>query len=432
MIEIFVEQIASRAIYTFDFVLKDNGIDYVFTNDYRTFEKSENKKLNYSERHFDEVLQLIPAALLFEEKLDKQSITKSTFGKEECLAFNQITDPFASIFYVLSRMEEYGDIATDEHDRFPAEKSIQFQFGWLQKMMCERWSHEIIAFLKEHQLTEKTYLSREKKIIPTFDIDNTFAFKLKEGGRKWLSTLKDFSKRDNARLEARKKVLAGELKDPFDTFDLISAIADKGFDVQLFWLLGDYANFDRNIRFSHPEHQALIRNMGKKCTIGIHPSYKSNTSHESLQKEIGRLAQTLGKGITESRQHFLKLRFPQTYNQLITHQITDDFTMGFASEIGFRAGTSRPFFWFDLQKNVSTNLRIHPFAYMDGTLLEYKHWSIDQAKKEIESLYSEFKQFGGEFIFLWHNETIGDYGKWKGWSEVLYHTLNLNETKHNE
>ena len=432
MIEIFVEQISDRMIYTFDFILKDNGIDYVLTNDYRTFQDSNRKRFNYSERHFDEVAQLTPADLLFEEQIKKQAISKSTFGKEECLAFNKVTDPFASVFYLLSRMEEYGEILTDSHERFPANKSIQFQFGWLKQLMCERWTVEIFEFLNEQGVTVIKYKPRPSKIIPTFDIDNTYAYKLKDGSRKLLSKVLDFSKGNKARIEERKQVLAGELKDPYDTFDQILAIEKRGFDVKLFWLLGNYGNFDRNIRFSNEEHQKLIKKMSKTCKIGIHPSYKSNSSNESLSKEITRLSEVLVHQVQCSRQHFLKVRMPETYIQLLKNDVTDDYTMGYPSEIGFRTGTSRPYFWYDLQKNYKTDLILHPFAYMDGTLLEYKNWSISEAKEKIDELYQEFKQFGGEFIFLWHNETIGDYGKWRGWSEVLEFTLQLDVENGNQ
>lgn len=429
MLEIFVEEISDRAVYTFDFILKDNGIDYKFNNDFKSFENSTNNRFNYSNRHFESILQFIPSNLLFEETIEVHQLTKEHFGNEECIAFDGITDPFASVFYLLSRMEEYGDILHDEHNRFPAKQSISYQFGWLTKLMCERWSKAILTYLKELNVISSTYATRPIELIPTFDIDNAYAYKFKEGSRQLLATLKDFSKRNKQRLEERKSVMSGAMEDPYDTFSKITSISDRGFNVRLFWLLGNFGHYDRNISHTHPQQRSLIEELSQKYTIGIHPSYKSFNKKEVIFEEANRLAEITGKPTTSSRQHFLKFRLPVTYQQLIECGITDEFTMGYASEIGFRAGTSRPFKWFDLSKNGPTDLVIHPFAYMDGTLLEYKKWSIEEAKIQIQQLYDELKQFGGEFVFLWHNETIGDYGSWKGWSEVLEFTLQLNEIK---
>lgn len=425
MIEIFVDEISERAAYTFDFVLKDNGIDYKFNNDFKTFESSTHPKFNYSDRYFDHVLQFSPSILLFEETVEKHHLSKGEFESQECISINRISDPFASVFLILSRMEEYGNILFDEHERFPANQSILYQFGWLQKMMCERWSKSIIDFLNKHLITSIKYNKRPLDVIPTFDIDNAYAYKLKDGSRKVLSIVKDNLKGNKTRLSERKKVLSKEIKDPYDTYDYIRSIAGRGFNVQLFWLLGDFGNFDKNISHTNEGQQTLIQSMKKNCGIGIHPSYKSNTKPGQVRIEAQRLSQIINEPVTVSRQHFLKFRLPTTYKSLIEAGIEHDYTMGYAAEVGFRAGTSRPFKWFDLEKNAETNLTVHPFAYMDGTLLEYKKFSIEEAKIIINSLYEEFSHFGGEFIFLWHNETIGDYGKWNGWSKVLEHSLKL-------
>jgi hypothetical protein len=63
---------------------------------------------------------------------------------------------------------------------------------------------------------------------------------------------------------------------------------------------------------------------------------------------------------------------------------------------------------------------------MDITLNEHMKLSIDQAIEKITALYNEIKQFGGSFSFIWHNETIGNYDIWKGWSEVFDKSISLN------
>lgn len=427
MVLIFVEEISERLQYTLDFVFSERNIVYQLTNDERFFENTPLVKFNYSNLEIKDCATIKPATLLFEEKIEKYEITKSEFGKEECIAFNQISDPLASIFYVLSRMEEYAVVNRDSHDRFPAKASILFQFNWLQNAMCDRWSEAVLDYL---EFETSIHLNRKKtltEIIPTFDIDNTFAFKWKSGARMWLSITRDWMQRDRLRIETRKAVRRNTEKDPFDTFPYILDIKKRGFNVHVFWLLGDYAKYDRNISSLDIRHQQLIQKMANKVELGLHPSYKSNSSNVFLAKEKQKIDSILNRDVSISRQHFLKLNIPETYDNLIKNGFSEDFTMGYAEEIGFRAGTAKPFRFFDLTKNILTDYIIHPFVYMDGTLHEYKNWNIEESKIQIKKLYDEVCQFGGDFTFIWHNETIADYRKWRGWNEVLEYTLSLKD-----
>ena len=428
MILIYTNRVTARLEYTLDFVFKNRGIAFKMTSHKGSFEQFEGIKLNYSDQQFEKTANILPASLLFLDDVPSLELDKTMFHKIECLSFNSVVDPFASIFYVLTRMEEYNDIKYDSLGRFEATSSIQYQFDWLDQTICDRWSIDIIDFLKEHANYQLTILKEPTTILPTFDIDNAYAFKNKGILRSSISNIKDFFLGRSKRLIERQSVQTGLTKDPYDTYDKIIKLKERNISFNLFWLLGDFAKYDRNISHRSKKHRKLIKRMSSTCEIGIHPSVKSNGYEFYLHNEIERLESVIKKRVHLSRQHYLVLKFPYTYQTLIGQEITDDFTMGFADKTGFRAGTARPFQWFNLTKNEITNLTVHPFAYMDGTLNEYLKLTPDEAKKKIDSLYQEVNEFGGDFSFIWHNETIGDYGIWKGWSEVFDYSVSLNQT----
>ncbi len=424
---IFVEQQNERLKYTFDFIFKERDLNYSFSTDAQYFLDFKGPKFNYSPIAFKNILGCKPSPLLFSLGLQQYSIDQELFHKERCLTINGITDPIASVFYILTRYEEYNTSLKDRHGRHQGIKSVLYRFGWHENAMCDRWSEDLLSYL-----TEKGDFSYKRKrhlpqIVPTFDIDKAYAYKHKGLFRNSLSYFKDLYSKNKEQARERKLVLRGSKKDPFDNYDKIYDIHRRGFDIKLFWMLGNYGKFDKNISHKNKRHIRLIRKMNKIASIGIHPSYKSNSNEFFIHNEIERLQEILEKHVRISRQHFLMLTFPKTYQTLIEQEIEHDYSMGYADIVGFRAGTAREFKWFDVSKNEVTNLRIHPFTYMDGTLNEYLKLSANEAEEKIAQLYLETKANGGDFLFLWHNDTIGDYGHWKGWSKVLEFSLRLNE-----
>ncbi len=414
---IYVEQISERIRFVEKVFFVERGMSVQFTNDKHLFDAFDGEKLSYSNESFPGVPSLEPAQLLFLETIVPIDVCRKDWNSFPCMSFDGVQDPFATLFYCVSRYEEYLPFKADVHGRFLATNSILFNEFNLKEQTVERcFSGLMIQFFPELlQVYSKKITSR---FVPSFDIDNTFAYAWKEGWRTWLSIAKDRLKGNKTRLEQRKRVQKGNEKDPYDSFTEIEQVAKKYPASRIFWLLGDFRKYDKNITWSDPRHQRLIRKLDQLVGLGLHPSYASNAEPGRLQMEAERLKKILDRPVTISRQHFLKLKFPETYQSLLQSGFTDDYTMGYAEHVGFRAGTAHPFLWFDLKRNVTTSLVVHPFAYMDGTLNEYQRLPVAIAIEEVKRLMDEVRLFGGDFCFIWHNETFAESGIWEGWRQV--------------
>lgn len=427
---IYVEYITERLLYTLDFIFTERKLSYQITNDGIHFMASTGNKLNYSCREFDDCPQLVPATLLFEEGFFKGQMKSSKFLHHECICFDECMDPLASIFYVLSRMEEYNSIQTDHFHRFEAKASILTKNNWIEKPICDIWALDFIAFLEKNWSVDLKPKPLRYLFQPTFDIDNTFAYAHKNSMRNMLAHIKDIAYRRHTRRSDRKKVRKGQMPDPYDTFDWIEEIAQYYENTKVFWLLGNYTKLDKNISHLNEAQQIKIKQIAKVAEIGIHASSQTQNSAQQLQIEIARLEKIIGYKPKSNRQHFLLMQLPQTYQMLLQNGITHDYTMGYAETTGFRAGTARSFKWFDLTKNEVTPLQLHPFAYMDGTLLEYLQLSPESAIEKINLLHNEVKTYGGTFSFLWHNETISGYQHWSTYRKVFEESLRLGRSDH--
>ena len=423
MILVFVSEKTPRLDYVFDFIFGVRDIDFKLTSDTKEYALHQGPRLNYSNQTLSGK-QIVPNSICFESSIDDLEIEWGTDIKWNCLIINGVEDPVASTFFILTRYEEYLLSAKelDEHGRFPYSRSILSVNDSVEKANCDRWAHAVIKYVNPKWVSTQSSI----EIVPTFDIDNTFAYKLKRGKRMILSLIKDVFLGNKERVKERSKVLNGA-KDPYDTFVLISKIGDQFPRTLVFWLVGKRGKRDRNISIEDKQHQAVVRAVNEYAEVNLHPSYASNSDSSVILAEKEALSEVIDRPIVKSRQHFLRFNINNTFNSLIKSGFTDEYSMGFAEHIGFRTGTSHPHKWFDLKANRITELTIHPFVYMDGTLNEYMNLTIEQSKDRIRLLFDEVKEFGGDFIFLWHNETIGDYGKWEGWSEVLEFTLKLKD-----
>jgi hypothetical protein len=273
------------------------------------------------------------------------------------------------------------------------------------------------------------------RFIPSVDIDSAFAFRHKGITRALGGFINSIRKRDAGEVKERFRVLARRQQDPFDTYDCQLNLWKK-YHLQPYYfiLYADYGTYDRNIPVNNRYFKNLIRRLADYATVGVHPSYASSQNRQLLKKEVTALSKVLRREVYCSRQHFLRLELPVTYRNLINHDITDDFTMGYAEVAGFRASICTPFRFYDIDLETETALTVHPFAVMDGTLKDYLHLSPEQAIELIGKLLKEVKAVGGIFMPLWHNQSFSDLKEWTGWKMVfekmLHQALDQKAAKH--
>lgn len=326
------------------------------------------------------------------------------FTSDSSLGF----DVFAMAFYSLSRYEEFQPFKSDIHGRFSYDNALESQWG------NPSAPHVDIAFFHFLNAIHAEHLVTQANVVATFDIDIAFQFKGRRLKRQITSML-----RFPQLLFKRMAVLFGA-EDAFDSSStVVPFVKNKNVEHRVFWLCSKRVKgVNRQVNRSYAPFQNQLRAISKEHPIGLHPSF-SLLPKETWQEEKQWLETVTQQSVEHSRQHFVHVLFPDTYHELQKMNIKHDWSMGYADNIGFRAGTAYDYQWFDLSHNTATELVVHPFCIMDVTAKHYlglnpaKAIEIGQTLKEMVFL------FGGNFTFIAHNESLSQQMGWEDWLPVF-------------
>lgn len=344
-------------------------------------------------------------------------------GDEFSLPF----DLFSALFFLLSRYEEYYPYVPDKHDRYPAQASILCKKGWLMRPVADEWVAVFRRMVQE--ISGKQIEATHFLFLPTYDIDMAYSHLHKGAIRIAGAYIRALVRGDVKQLSERIQVLKKRQKDPYDSFRWLRQL-HKEYDCKpLYFVLSSFKRtaFDKNI---HPEHPAMLRvikNLVKESTIGLHPSYFSDRGG-TLGKEKKVLEEISGTAISISRQHYIKMKMPQTYRLLAEHGIKGDYSMGYGTHLGFRAGTGNSFLWYDAEGDVITALRIYPFCFMDTTAHFELELSATEAFEILDAMSKRLQQTGSTMITVFHNFSLGTSAEWKGWRQA-YEQFMQEQTK---
>src|SRR5690606_30901930 len=230
---IYTPKITPRVQYIFDFVLNEfSGIEFELTTNIQFFEASDLPKINYSKEKFEDEIHWISDEFMFEKDISDK------------IKFEELNE-IGKIFFALSRYEEYLPQEKDVHGRISGKGKVYktpFVDNWILK-----FQEELKAKYPELNFKKRTF-----EMILTCDVDQTWKYKNKGFLRTYGAFLKDLIQLDWKEFNTRKKVILGKEKDEFDTFEfyemLRQAQHDKkeNFRMIFFWLMADYAKFDKN------------------------------------------------------------------------------------------------------------------------------------------------------------------------------------------
>lgn len=416
---LFYSHISSpRLQYICSFIFKELlGIEYEICIDPERFRLYNGPKINYSDSAFEGNECFIQNhSLLFEGGTKEQIVDPFTAWGTPAFFKTQVGDLpfdiFAAGFYLVSRYEEYLPHEKDEYGRYACENSFAYKHNCLHLPLLNIWVKEFAQKIKE-KFPGIIFRSPEFQFQPTYDIDIAYSYKHKG----LLRNIGGFIK--NPSIE-RLLVLTGKKQDPFDSYEFLLRLHrdHKLNPIYFFLVAGQNGRYDKNIL---PYKDAMIKLVGAHAAsyqVGLHPSWHSGDDKALLKKEKEQLEFMTNLPVTSSRQHYIRFNLPEGYRRLIAAGINDDFSMGYGSTNGFRASVASSFYWYDLEKEQQTGLRIHPFCFMDANCFYEQKQKPAESLDELQRYLQICKEVNGTLITIWHNNFLGTDKNMEDWKKM--------------
>lgn len=429
MITIYTEEISNRVEFIFNQICKHIlGCQYVLLDDEQKYLKASTPSICYAKKYNGKGIHIVPHGLLSETGVrpidpevtywDDLPIFFQTLGED--IPF----DLFAASFFLLTRYEEYLEKEKDKHDRYPPEKSLAFRHGFLEQPIVDQWVMKLKKMLKE-KYPELEFSVRRFQFIPTIDVDNVYVYRHKGPFINGYHIIKDILKGDAEKAKYRLSVILRLREDPYFNLKKITAIHQHCGTMPVFFFhCGCYGKYDKKTFIPSFRYRNARKNISRDFIVGMHPSYHAGYSPRIFQMERRAMERsTLDKKVFHSRFHYLRFRMPQSFQLLASEKIAHDWSMGYSSRPGFRAGTTFPYHFYNLKNEKAYRLLIHPFVVMDKTLKSDLGLNREEARQYMLNLIEKVRETNGVFVSVFHNENLTDAFSWRGWKKMYYSLL---------
>jgi len=411
MLLIYTHKITPRFRYTMQQVFtRILGIEITFSTKVEDFIRHTGPKITYTKQPLQNEFFVRSNDLLFEQGIQELHITIGSWEDIPC--FFKVADAsaipfdiFAASFWLLRRYEEYLPHVKDQHGRYPPRDSLAYRNNFLKVPVIDIWAMKFLKLLKE-RFPELENDKRSYKYTSIVDVTTSHSFAHRGFLRGVSGFVFDLFSLKLRRVAQRSKTWINRKNDPYDNFSELIELHKK-YEVtsMFFFQFAEYSTYDKNVSVNSNKFRFLIKSIGDYSKIALSASYSSFRDVELLRQEKKRLSTGINRPVTCSRMRYNRVDVPDSYRNLIDAEFTDDYTMGYTHETGFRAGTCTPFYFYDINLEIRQPIRVHPFAMHDYAFASMQN--REEILDKISKIYEEVKKVEGEFITVFSNELLG-------------------------
>jgi len=426
---VYTHKITPRLTYIFKHIfVRILHIPIAFTTKVEEFVAHSGPKITYTKTALGKEFYIKNNSLLFDQGINDVVIKVNNWDDVACFfqAGEQSSIPydvFAASFYLISRYEEYQPHVADSNERFSADNSLAFQHDFLETPVVDIWAYKLLDALKL-KYPDYPFPKRKAQFISTINVNNAFAYKHKGVIRNIAGFFRDLFKFRLRSIGRRFLVLLGFREDPYDTYDKIITLAKKNrIKTIFFFLFSEYTTYDKNVSYANTGYKLLIKSIIDYAPFGQLFSYYTLRNSQKLNREKKQFENLVNRPVLKSRQFYNRFEVPKTYQNLIDMGITEDYSMGYHTHCGFRAGTCTPFYFYDLDYEIQTPLKVYSFAILDEDFQDRKQLTPKETLLKIYTLQHEVQKVNGTFVSIFHNAILSDLQENKDWIDVYEKTL---------
>ncbi|WP_224483799.1 DUF7033 domain-containing protein [Robertkochia aurantiaca] len=410
MLLVYTYKITPRLTYIMKHVFNTMlQIEVELTTKVEDFIAHEGPKITYTKQPLQNEFFIKSHELLFEQGISDHEIgiqiwddVPAFFATSEKSAIP--FDVFAASFYLISRYEEYLPHVKDEHGRFPVKESLAFKNEFLQKPVVDIWVQKLKEALQE-KFPDITFGNREFQQTMIIDIPVIYRYKKRGIIRTLGGSAVDLTGLKFRNLLRRFLTLTGFRQDPFDVFDELTSLhRNSKVPAIFFFLIGDYATYDKSISYHNKNFRAKVKEVADYSIVSLMASYQSFKDTRRLKMERKRLINFINRPVKRIRHRFNRINIPDTYRKSVEAEFNEDYTMGYSYEAGFRAGTCTPFYFYDISFEELLPIRVNPFCVQYTAL--YKFVNFKKALGTIEKCKAEVQKVNGHFNMVFSNEVL--------------------------